>query len=172
MYEINTFICDRLHHVAVDAGKSVMLYFAGQVAGNIVSGILSQHMQSRKKAILFFICCSATFVAICLFVPCHSLTVLYIICACLGFGSGYWTLFITVAAELFGSNIRATVATTIPNFVRATVIPLSLLFGFLKTDTGVIYAALIVGLFAYIPAIISLLYLEETFAKEMNYNKE
>ena len=97
---------------------------------------------------------------------------LYVICACLGFGSGYWTLFITVAAELFGSNIRATVATTIPNFVRGTVIPMSLLFGFLKIYSGVIYAALIVALLAYILAIISLLSLEETFTKDINYNEE
>ena len=159
-------------NTTVDAGKTVMLYFAGQVAGNIVSGFISQRMQSRRKAILFFICCSATFVAVYLFVPLHSLTMLYAICACLGFGSGYWTLFITVAAELFGSNIRATVATTIPNFVRATVIPLSLMFGFLKPYTGVVYAAFIVGLLTYILAIISLLYVEETFTKDINYNEE
>lgn len=159
-------------NTTVDAGKAVMLHFAGQVVGNIVSGFISQRMQSRKKAILFFICCSATFVAIYLFVPLHSVTMLYVICACLGFGSGYWTLFITVAAELFGSNIRATVATTIPNFVRATVIPLTLLFGFLKPDTGVIYAALIVAMLTYLLAIISLLFLEETFAKDINYNEE
>jgi uncharacterized membrane protein YczE len=76
-----------------------------------------------------------------------------------------------VAAELFGSNLRATVATTIPNFVRATVIPLSFLFGITKSFAGTIYGALIVGLIVYVAAVIALLNLEETFKKDMNYNE-
>ena len=85
-----------------------------------------------------------------------------------------WLLdaFITVAAELFGSNLRATVATTIPNFVRATVIPLSLLFGITKSYTGTTYGALIVGLITYALAILALIYLEETFKKDINYNED
>ena len=107
----------------INAGKAVMLAFAAQVAGNLASGFLSQYLQSRKKAILVFILISVSLVIIYLVAPFHSAKWFYVICACLGFSSGYWTLFITVAAELFGSNLRATVATTIPNFVRATVIP-------------------------------------------------
>ncbi len=157
---------------SLDAGKAVMFAFSGQVAGNLVSGFLSQRLQSRKKAILVFILMSACLVLIYLLFPLHSVILLYIICAFLGFASGYWTLFITVAAELFGSNLRATVATTIPNFVRATVIPLTALFVLLKGYTGIIYSALIVGLFAYLLAVIALFYLEETFKKEMNYTEE
>jgi MFS family permease len=156
----------------VDAGKAVMFAFAGQVAGNFVSGFISQKLQSRRKAILLFILSSASFVLVYLLAPLHTTTMLYVICACLGFCSGYWTLFITVAAELFGSNLRATVATTIPNFVRATVIPLSLLFGITKSYTGTIYGALIVGLITYALAILALIYLEETFKKDINYNEE
>ena len=153
------------------AGKAVMLFFAGQFAGNFISGFISQRLQSRKKAVLFFIICSASFALVYLLVPFHTAIIFYIICACLGFCSGYWTLFIAVAAELFGSNLRATVATTIPNFVRATVIPLTLLFGFTKSFAGTINGALIVALIVYAIAIISLLYLEETFKKDMNYNE-
>lgn len=156
----------------VDAGKAVMFAFAGQVAGNFVSGYISQQWQSRRKAILLFILLSALFVAVYLLAPVRTTTMFYVICACLGFCSGYWTLFITVAAELFGSNLRATVATSIPNFVRATVIPLSLLFGLVKTYTGAIYGALIVGLVTYALAILALFYLEETFKKDINYNEE
>ncbi len=97
---------------------------------------------------------------------------MYVVCACLGFSSGYWTLFITVAAELFGSNLRATVATTIPNFVRATVIPLTALFVLLKGKTGIVHSALIVGVLAYLLALLALFYLEETFKKEMDYTEE
>jgi MFS family permease len=155
----------------VDAGKAVMFFFAAQVAGNFVSGFISQLLQSRKKTILLFILISASFVFVYLLVPFHSSTMFYAICACLGFCNGYWTLFIAVATELFGSNLRATVATTIPNFVRATVIPLSFFFGIAKGFAGTIYSALIVGLVTYAIAVIALLYLEETFQKDMNYNE-
>ncbi|MEP6844573.1 MAG: MFS transporter [Panacibacter sp.] len=156
----------------VEAGKAVMFAFVGQVAGNLASGFISQRLQSRRKAILLFIFSSASFVLIYLLAPIHTTTMFYVVCACLGFCSGYWTLFIIVAAELFGSNLRATVATTIPNFVRATVIPLSLLFGLMKNYAGVIYGALIVGLLTYALSIIALFYLEETFQKNINYNEE
>lgn len=156
----------------IDAGKAVMFVFAAQVAGNFVSGLISQRWRSRKKTILLFILCSALFVFVYLLVPFHTSAMFYGICICLGFCNGYWTLFIAVAAELFGSNLRATVATTIPNFVRATVIPLSFFFGITKSFAGTIYGALIVGLITYAVAVISLLYLEETFKKEMNYNED
>jgi MFS family permease len=155
----------------VDAGKAVMFYFTGQLAGNLVSGFISQRLQSRRKAVLLFILCSASFVLVYLLVPLHTTTAFYTICTCLGFCCGYWTIFIAVAAELFGSNLRATVATTIPNFVRATVIPLSLLFGVTKKFAGTIYGALIVGLIVYVAAVIAILNLEETFKKDMNYNE-
>lgn len=153
----------------IDAGQAVMLTFSGQVAGNVVSGLLSQYLQSRKKAILYFILLSAIFAIIYLVVSFKSATFFYVVCTILGFSGGYWTLFITVAAELFGSNLRATVATTIPNFVRATVIPLTALFLLMKGSLGIIYSALVVAVIVYLLGIISLFYLEETFKKDMNY---
>lgn len=153
----------------VDAGLAVMFTFAGQVTGNIGSGFFSQYMQSRKKVILLFMCASFLFVLVYLLVPFHNTTLFYILCACLGFCSGYWTLFITVAAELFGSDLRATVATTVPNFVRGAVIPLTTLFLMAKNQIGLIYGALAVCLLTYAIAIIALFYLEETFKKDLNY---
>ena len=153
----------------IDAGKAVLFAFIGQVAGNIVSGSLSQYLQNRKKVILLFMLSSSVFVLIFFLVPIRNITLVYILCGCLGFCSGYWTLFITVAAELFGSNLRATVATTVPNFVRGTVIPLTSLFVLMKNYVGTIYSALIVGLLTYALAIVALNYLEETFKKDINY---
>jgi MFS family permease len=153
----------------VDAGKAVMLAFAAQVAGNLASGFFSQYLQSRKKVILLFILSSLSLVMIYLLVPLHSTSMFYLVCAGLGFCSGYWTLFITVAAELFGSDLRATVATTVPNFVRASVIPLSMAFTMAKSYVGIIYGALVVGLLTFAIAIVALLYLEETFKKDINY---
>ena len=112
---------------------------------------------------------SAVFVLIFFLVPIRNITLVYVLCGCLGFCSGYWTLFITVAAELFGSNLRATVATTVPNFVRGTVIPLTSLFVLIKNYVGTVYSALIVGLLTYALAIVALNYLEETFKKDINY---
>jgi MFS family permease len=156
----------------IDAGKAVLFAFAGQVAGNIISGSLSQYLQSRKKVILLFMLLSFGFVLVFLLLPFRDTTVLYALCACLGFCSGYWTLFITVAAELFGSNLRATVATTVPNFVRGTIIPLTFLFLLVKKQVGTIYSALIVGTFTYVIAILALVYLEETFKKDINYTED
>ena len=156
----------------VDAGKAVLFTFAAQVAGNITSGSFSQYLQNRKKVILLFMLLSFVFVLIYLLVPFKHTTLFYLLCSCLGFCSGYWTLFITVAAELFGSNLRATVATTVPNFVRGTIIPLTSLFVLMKYYAGAIHGALIVGVFTYAVALIALFYLEETFKKDLNYTED
>jgi MFS family permease len=155
----------------VDAGKAVLFTFAAQVAGNIVSGSVSQYLQSRKKVIFLFMLLSFVFVLVYLLAPFKQTALFYLLCACLGFCSGYWTLFITVGAELFGSNLRATVATTVPNFVRGTVIPLTSLFILMKNHVGVPRGALIVGIFTYAIALIALVYLEETFKKDLNYTE-
>ncbi|MEP7320061.1 MAG: MFS transporter [Panacibacter sp.] len=153
----------------VDAGLAVMFTFSGQVVGNLVSGFLSQYLQSRKKVILLFILLSFLLVVVYLLVPVHDTTLFYLLCSCLGFCSGYWTLFITVAAEIFGSDLRATVATTVPNFVRGSVIPLTMFFVMAKNDMGIMYGALTVAAVTYAIAVIALFYLDETFKKDINY---
>ncbi|GAB3502977.1 MFS transporter [Emticicia fontis] len=153
----------------INAGKAVMLTFTGQVFGDIASGFLSQYMQSRKKVILLFILLSLAFVLVYLLVPVSNSYSFYIICAFLGFCNGYWTLFITIAAELFGTNLRATVATTAPNFVRGATIPLLATFKLLKPDMGIMYAALVIGVFTSAVALIALWNIDETFTKEMDY---
>ena len=155
----------------VDAGKAVLFTFSAQVAGNIISGSFSQYLQNRKKVILLFMLLSFVFVLLYLLAPFKHTTLFYLLCACLGFCSGYWTLFITVAAELFGSDLRATVATTVPNFVRGTVIPLTSLFVIFRNYAGAIHGALIVGVFTYALALVALVYLEETFKKDLNYTE-
>jgi MFS family permease len=156
----------------VDAGKAVMFAFAAQILGNLTNGFLSQYLRSRKKVILLFILSSSLFFLVYLLVPLHSTTLFYVVCACLGFCSGYWTILITVAAELFGSDLRATVATTVPNFVRGSIIPLTMLFKWAKGYVGIIYAALAVGVLTFAIAIIALIYLEETFKKDINYTED
>ena len=156
----------------INAGQAVLFVFGAQVGGNLVSGFLSQYLQSRKKVIFIFMGGSLLFSLILLLGPINTTTMYYVLCGFLGFCSGYWTLFFTVAAELFGSNLRATVATTVPNFVRATVIPLGFIFMSLKTDWGTINSALITGLITYFIGMLALFYLEETFKKDMDFTEE
>ncbi len=156
----------------VNAGKAVMLAFAGQVLGDIVSGFLSQYVRSRKKVILLFMLLSACFIGVYLLVPVKDTSIFYAICICLGFANGYWTLFITIAAELFGTNLRATVATTVPNFVRGAIIPLTALFIQGKVYWGAVNSALAVGIFTLIVALLALKGLEETFSKDLNYTEK
>jgi MFS family permease len=153
----------------INAGKAVMLAFSGQVFGDIGSGLLSQYLKSRKKVIGLFILLSLGMMIGYLMIPMKDLFSFYLICALLGFCNGYWTLFITIAAELFGTNLRATVATTVPNFVRGATIPLAALFVQFKPDFGVIQSGLFIGLGTSAIALIALYFLEETFTKDMNF---
>jgi MFS family permease len=155
----------------VNAGKAVMFAFSGQVAGDLVSGILSQQLQSRKKAMLIFLLGSYCLMLVYLFAGKQTLPAFYIICACLGFFNGYWTLFVTIAAELFGTNIRATVATTVPNFVRASVIPISAIFLLGKKSAGLINSGVMTATLVVLIALIALWRLEETFKKELDYTE-
>ena len=153
----------------VVAGKAVMLSFAGQVFGDVASGLLSQRLRSRKKAILGFILLSLVFVGVYLLAPLRDIDTFYLVCVFLGVANGYWALFVTIAAELFGTNLRATVATTVPNFVRGAVIPLTWLFVLGKTHVGLLYSALGIGLLTGILALVALSSMEETFSKDLNY---
>ncbi|WP_428667319.1 MFS transporter [Runella sp.] len=154
------------------AGKAVMLAFTGQTFGDIVSGFLSQRLQSRKKAIRIFILMSFMLMVVYLMAPIQTNTQFYILCVCLGFCNGYWTLFIILAAELFGTNLRATVATTVPNFVRGATIPLGAAFITLKPSLGVINGALVIGIVVVVISLVALQFLEETFTKDMNYEEQ
>lgn len=156
----------------VNAGMAVILSFGAQTFGNIASGLLSQYTQSRKRIMGLFILISFGFSVLYLLMPMNSVSVFYLMCAFLGFSNGYWTLFITVAAEMFGTNLRATVATTVPNFVRGAVIPITMLFLYLRTDWGIINSALILAVLTTAIALISLWSLNETFHKDLNYNEE
>lgn len=153
------------------AGKAVMLAFAGQTLGDIVSGLLSQRLQSRKKAIRIFILLSFSVMLVYLLAPIQTTTQFYVLCACLGFCNGYWTLFIILAAELFGTNIRATVATSIPNFVRGAAVPLTSLFVLFKSTLGITTGALLIAAVVVALALLALNNLEETFAKNMDYEE-
>jgi len=157
---------------AVSAGNAVMYCYLGLVAGDLASGLLSQLLQSRRKAILLFQGLSVTAVIAYFMAGGVSAATFYAICGLLGFGIGYWAIFVTVAAEQFGTNLRATVATTVPNFVRGMTVPITMLFQLFRQPLGLQGGALAVGALCLSIALFSLWRLEETFHKDLDYFEE
>jgi hypothetical protein len=96
-------------------------------------------------------------------------TMLYFTCALLGFGTGFWAIFVTMAAEQFGTNLRATAATTVPNMVRGLLIVITLLFQSFQTFTSYVNAGLLTGIVAMIVGVSSAVFSKETFGKDLNY---
>lgn len=153
----------------VIAGDAVMYSYLALAVGDFGSGFISQLFKSRKKIVFVFILLTLASILFYLFLPFKTVGFFYIACAFLGFATGYWALFVTIAAEQFGTNLRATVATTVPNFIRGTVVPITLSFKFLRGEVGIIYGALIVGIITIIIAVIALRSIDETFSRDMNF---
>jgi MFS family permease len=153
----------------VVVGDAVMYSYLGLTAGDLASGLLSQWVKSRKKIVLLFIVLTLAFVLLYLYSPFTTSTAFYFSCFALGFGIGYWALFVTIAAEQFGTNLRSTVATTVPNFIRGTVVPITFAFEFLRLQIGIINSALVVGVITIIVALWALRSLPETFGKDLNF---
>jgi putative MFS transporter len=154
------------------AGDAVMWAYIGLAFGDMSSGVASQLLKSRKKVVLIFILLTMVFVAGYLFVPITTSFEFYVACFLVGFGIGYWALFVTIAAEQFGTNLRSTVATTVPNFIRGTVIPVTLLFKFLRAEIGIVPGALTVGVITIIIALWALRSIDETYSRDMNFVEE
>ncbi|MBS0031855.1 MFS transporter [Chitinophaga sp. 22321] len=156
----------------VYAGKSVMFCYIGLSLGDISSGLLSQYMKSRRKSVLIFILLTLVTVAVYLTQTSQSIFIFYALCGMLGFAIGYWALFVTIAAEQFGTNLRATVATTVPNFVRGSVNIFTPLFLLLKDHINVTGAAGVIAMATIIPALLALWKMQETFSKDLNYTEQ
>ncbi|NTU57569.1 MAG: MFS transporter [Chlorobiaceae bacterium] len=156
----------------VTAGNAVMFCYLGLVFGDLSSGLLSQFLKSRKKAIFIFMLLTIGSVGVFFLQGPATPRFFYAVCIALGFSGGYWAIFVTVGAEQFGTNLRATVATTVPNFVRGMVVPITMLFQFAKGFIGIENSALIVGGICMVIALASLASLEETFHKDLDYLEE
>jgi len=154
----------------VDQAQVVMYTYIGLTIGDVLSGTLSQILKSRKKAVIVFILFSLVTSLIFLSVP-MSLATFYWFYLVLGIGTGYWVVFVTIASEQFGTNLRATVTTTTPNFVRGSVILLTTLFQILK-PFGTVTSAVITAFFSAGLALWALYGLQETFGKDLNYNEK
>lgn len=154
----------------IKAGDAIMWGYIGISAGDLFSGILSHVLKSRKKAILWMMAFTLISVVWLLYGGIKTQGMYYFLCCWFGFGTGYWAMFVTVGAEQFGTNIRSTAATTIPNMVRGMVIPMTLSFGYLQDwHVSVVNAAAIVGLFAFGIGIYSTASIAETHDKDLDF---
>jgi len=156
----------------ISAGEAVMFCYLGLVFGDFGSGVLSQHFKSRKKIILFFLLLATGIITLYFRLNNVTPSQFYLWCFAMGIAVGYWAIFVTVAAEQFGTNLRATVASTVPNFIRGTVIPITFLFKRAKDHLGILTGGAVVGVLCLLIAFYSLYRLEETFHKDLNYIEE
>jgi MFS transporter, putative metabolite:H+ symporter len=153
----------------ISGGKTIMFCYAGLSIGDFLSGLISQLMKSRKKTIYIFVGMSVIFTIIYLNAFRISANNFYWLCFILGFFGGYWAVFVTMSSEQFGTNIRATVTTTVPNFVRGALIPITLGFRKLMPTYGLLNSAMIVGVICFAAAIWATSQVEETFRKDLDY---
>lgn len=155
----------------IDPGKAIMFAYAGISIGDIAIGFVSQWLRSRKKALLVFYAITALFMIL-YFTTLRdgSASAMYWICAGLGFGTGFWAIFVTMAAEQFGTNIRSTAATTIPNMVRGMLAIFILpLFQGLRNVTDYYTGGWIAAIIIMAIGTTAILLTRETFGKDLNY---
>ncbi|RXK50839.1 MFS transporter [Aquirufa rosea] len=157
----------------ITGGDAIMYCYLGLSVGDFASGYLSQFLQSRNKAVMIYLLIAWVLTIYFLYAM-SDISVVYgnVMITLLGFFGGYWAVFLTSSSEQFGTNLRMTVTTTVPNFVRGALIPISLLFKFLIPSVGMVHAAALVGVLCFAAAIWSVSQLKETFGKSLDFIEE
>lgn len=153
----------------IDAPSAVFWFYCGITLGSVVNGLVSQWLQSRKLAIGIFLVGTLVTLASFYYMPVPSAAYFLGLLFALGFFTAYWAMLVTLSAEQFGTNLRATVATSVPNFVRGAAFLMTTAFAFLKPELGVLNAAEVVGLIAAALALFALAMLKETFHLDLDY---
>jgi len=162
-----------LHATApLSAGDGVMWTYIGISIGDVFAGVLAQVTRSRKLTILVFLLLSV--VSVVFYLRADGMTPQYFIYLCLfmGIAVGYWANFVTIASEQFGTNIRSTVTTTVPNFVRGALIPITALFKFFAKSYGYLTSGYITMAILTLIALFALSQLKESFGKDLDYVEE
>lgn len=159
----------------IDSGKSIMFAYAAIAIGDMLVGLVSQYFKSRKKALLIYY--MLTIVGLILFFSGYnrSDSTMYAICTLLGFSTGFWAIFVTMGAEQFGTNLRGTAATTIPNMVRGALPLINMMFLDLFQKSwgwSLVYSGIITGIVVMTITLIAYYFTEETFHKDLNYVEE
>jgi hypothetical protein len=152
-------------------GTAVACCYGGQVIGDLSSGFISQWFKNRKRVMFLYLIFGLGLTIMYRYLDSISPTQFYVISFLLGISAGYWILFTTMSAEQFGTNIRGTVTTTVPNFVRGSLVPMNILFLTLKEDLSILDAAMFTGILVYVIALFAWQGMEDTFHKELNYHE-
>jgi MFS family permease len=160
-----------LNAEAFDFPLAIAFTYIGLSVGDLLSALLSQWLRSRKKVIFVYLALTAVIVMMYLLASGVTNSLFYLLFFLLGASTGYWALFVTIASETFGSNIRATVTTTVPNFVRGATVPIVLSFNGLKSYCGMHVAAAVIGAICIFIAFLSWMRLKETFGRDLNFNE-
>ncbi len=158
-----------LENAPKEAKIPIMVAYIGITIGDVASGLLSQYWKSRKKSLQLFILGTLIFTILYYLFASTSVLVFYTLVFFIGFFTGYWAVFMSSASELFGTNIRATVATTVPNFVRGSVTIMTLANLSMKPSIGLITSTIIIGSVVFLLSFWASFSLEETFGKELDY---
>lgn len=156
----------------IESGRAIMYAYAAIAIGDILIGFVSQYFKSRKKALYLFYFFSIVSGIYFFSGSIQNDTSMYIACAMLGFSTGFWAIFVTMGAEQFGTNLRATAATTIPNFVRGSLPLINLLFvGLFQQSVGwsFVKSAMVTGVIVMGITLIAAYFTEETFHKDLDY---
>jgi putative MFS transporter len=153
----------------IEQGTCVMLCYGGLVFGDLLSGLLSQALKSRKKVFLIFYAMNVVLITAYLNLFGASNTLFYVLIFLLGFSVGFWAIFVTVASEQFGTNLRATVTTTVPNFVRGSLVLIAFVFDYLVIRMGVINTAYAVAVGILVISFFALRGLKETFGRDLDF---
>jgi MFS family permease len=153
----------------VRVSQAVMYCYLGLSVGDVISGLMSQLLRSRKKVVLSYLIFAVLIILLYLFSPVVNSSIFYFYCFLLGAATGYWALFVTIASEQFGTNIRSTVTNTVPNFVRGAVVPITLSYKSLVPFLTPVYAALLVGSVCLLLAFTAIFRISETFGADLDY---
>jgi len=156
------------------AGKAIAWCYLGLVIGDVTTGLLSQKLKSRKKVMAIFLTLSLIMILVYLHAKGISSSMFYLLCVLLGFSNGYWVIFVTIAAEQFGTNIRSTVTTTVPNFVRGSLPIIILGYQFFRDKTfsgNIIYASIVMAILLSAISFLALWKMKETFSEDLDYTE-
>ncbi len=157
----------------IDPGKAVMFAYVAISIGDVAVGLLSQYLKSRKKALYVFYAITIVGIVLYFMQGVHSTAnSMYAIAALLGFGTGFWAIFVTMAAEQFGTNLRATAATTAPNMVRGALPGIVFIFTSLQGSYNFMQSGIITGVIVMIISIVAVILIPETFGKDLNFYEE
>jgi len=170
----NQFARDFYGENKIESGRAIMYAYAAIAIGDILVGLISQYFKSRKKALYLFYFFTIISGIYFFSGAIKNDTSMYIACAALGFSTGFWAIFVTMGAEQFGTNLRATAATTIPNMVRGSLPLINLMFvNWFQNINGwsFVNSAIVTGIIVMAITLIAAYFTEETFHKDLNYTE-